>query len=483
MTATPSALPPPTVPGLSGLSVVARGGYATVYRAMQDSVSREVAVKVENRTLESDRDQRRFLREARAAGRMSSHPHVVDLFDAGVTADGHPYLIMELCDGSYAERMKAAPLRPTEVRDIGVKIADALADAHALGVLHRDVKPANILITRFGEPALADFGLAILAEARDTSVTMDVLTPAYAPPELFRHRPPSEAVDVYALSATLYALLQGRPPCWREDRNPSLVTLLDLFGEPVPDLPGVPPELVDVLRAGMGNDPLTRPTAAELRDRLAALAIVPAPTERPTGRAAVVPPQGRPSTVDNPTVTHNPWPGVVSLIIAGAALAGIIALAINFAISHLGGTSTALPSGGSTRPPPSRSATCVLSAFNTAWSCPAAAECFDALTVTDGAVRAASRPCAGTHTWETFAFGSLPEGTAGKGPDAVRADPAVRALCSQVNLFVVDPDAIDLQVEVLPPAPEEISAGNRTFRCLAGKPPAQLTGPTLPIGG
>jgi len=172
----------PTVPGLSGLTVMARGGYATVFRAVQDSVGRQVAVKVENHMLENERDQRRFLREARAAGRMSSHPHVVDLFDAGVTPDGHPYLIMELCRGSYYERMKRSPLSPAEARDVGVKIADALVDAHALGVLHRDVKPANILVTNFGEPALADFGLAVLNENRDVSITLDVLTPAYAPP-------------------------------------------------------------------------------------------------------------------------------------------------------------------------------------------------------------------------------------------------------------------------------------------------------------
>ncbi|MDT4987462.1 MAG: hypothetical protein QOI74_1556, partial [Micromonosporaceae bacterium] len=96
----------PTVPGLTGLSVLARGGYATVYRAVQESVGRDVAVKVENRQLADERDQRRFLREARAAGRMSGHPNVIDLFDAGMTADGHPYLIMELCEASYAERMR-----------------------------------------------------------------------------------------------------------------------------------------------------------------------------------------------------------------------------------------------------------------------------------------------------------------------------------------------------------------------------------------
>src|SRR4051812_27597845 len=271
----------PTVPGLTGLTVLARGGYATVYRATQESIGREVAVKVENRTLESDRDRQRFMREARAAGRMSSHPHVVDLFDAGMTPDGHPYLIMELCDGSYAERMRSAPLSPEEAREVGFKIADALADAHSLGVLHRDVKPANILFSRFGEPALADFGLAILAEWRDVSITLDVLTPAYAPPETFRHAtpgpaadvyalcatpppypppepsrpaPPGPAADVYALCATLYALMRGRPPRWREDQMPSLLSLVDMFNDHIPDLPGCPAELMAILRAGMSND-------------------------------------------------------------------------------------------------------------------------------------------------------------------------------------------------------------------------------------
>jgi eukaryotic-like serine/threonine-protein kinase len=272
------SLPLPVVPGLADLRVLARGGYATVYRAVQQSIGREVAVKVENRTLDSDRDQARFLREARAAGRMSSHPHVVDLFDIGVTADRHPYLIMELCDGSYAERMRTSPLSAAEARDIGVKIADALADAHQLGVLHRDVKPANILYTHFGEPVLADFGLAVLAEHRDPTVSLEVLTPAYAAPEMFRHSPPSPSVDVYALCATLYAIMRGKPPRWQADRDPSLITLLDLFAEPIPDLPGVPPALTDVLRRGMANDTDDRPSAQELRDELNRLRL-----DRPDG--------------------------------------------------------------------------------------------------------------------------------------------------------------------------------------------------------
>ncbi|AVT36260.1 serine/threonine-protein kinase [Plantactinospora sp. BB1] len=318
----PGALPLPVVPGLTDLQVFARGGYATVYRATQQSVGREVAVKVENRTLDSERDQRRFLREARAAGRMSSHPHVVDLFDAGVTEDQHPYLIMELCDGSYAERMRTSPLSPVEARDVGVKIADALADAHQLGVLHRDVKPANILYSRFNEPALADFGLAVLAEARDSAITLEVLTPAYAPPEMFRHSPPSPAVDVYALCATLYAVMHGKPPRWQADRNPGLLTLLELFTEPIPELPGVPSRLLDLLRYGMANDPADRPSAEQLRDLLAAVPLDPptvATTPNPTVVAAV-PVSGIP--VSGIPVSGGSWPIGDPAASSGAAPAG-----------------------------------------------------------------------------------------------------------------------------------------------------------------
>jgi serine/threonine protein kinase len=267
----------PVVPGLTGLTVLARGGYATVYRATQVSVDREVAVKVENRTLESERDQRRFLREARAAGRMSSHPHVVDLFDVGMTEDGHPFMIMELCSGTYADRMKSQPLLGPEARDVGSKIADALADAHSLGVLHRDVKPANILLTRFGEPALADFGLAVLAETREFSFTLE-LTPAYAAPEMFHQGRPVPESDVYGLCATLYALMRGRPPRWRDGYNPTLASLVDMFAEPVPDLPNVSLELTAILRRGLSNDPAVRPTAAELRDELSGVHHDPDPT-------------------------------------------------------------------------------------------------------------------------------------------------------------------------------------------------------------
>jgi serine/threonine protein kinase len=318
--------------GLADLSVLARGGYSTVYRATQLSVGRQVALKVDNRTLDTAQDRNRFRSEARAAGRVSGHPNVVDLFDAGVTLDGHPYLVMELCTGSYADRMDRRDCGPAEVRRVGMRIADALAAAHRAGVLHRDVKPGNILTTRYDTPVLADFGLAVLLDGqRDLAVELDALTPAYAPPELFRldgagasdgtagsagssHRDPvldlvpvqplasaasqptagvaglaalpgapSAAGDVYSLAATLYALLAGHPPRLPGAGTPTVAVLLELFDQPVPELPGLPPALTGLLRAGMANDPAARPSAARFRDLLAAT-----PVDHAEGTAAAV---------------------------------------------------------------------------------------------------------------------------------------------------------------------------------------------------
>jgi serine/threonine protein kinase len=140
--------------------VLGSGGFAAVYRCWQLRVGREVAVKVDNRVLLSERDRRRFVREVTAAGRLSGHPHVIDVYDAGTLPDGRPYLVMELCPaGSLADALhRDGPMSPAQVRDIGIRISDALAAAHAAGVLHRDIKPANILINRYGLVGLSDFG-------------------------------------------------------------------------------------------------------------------------------------------------------------------------------------------------------------------------------------------------------------------------------------------------------------------------------------
>lgn len=258
----------PGLPGLTGLVPIAWGGYSTVYRARQASVDRAVAVKIDNGTLDTELERRRFAYEARATGRVSGHPHVIDLFDAGVSGDGHPYLVMELCTGSYAARIGSAG--PDEVREVGRWIADALAAAHESGVLHRDVKPANLLTSQYDSPMLADFGLAVLLDQRDGAAPLDPLTPAYAPPESLQFgTAPTPAGDVYALGATLYALLAGHPPRLPGPGVPTVAVLMERYQQPVPALPGVPEGLHAVLCRSLATDPADRPTAAQLRDLLA----------------------------------------------------------------------------------------------------------------------------------------------------------------------------------------------------------------------
>jgi len=231
----------PDIPGYQVGGVLGSGGFATVYRCWQLRVGREVAVKVDNRVLLSERDRRRFVREVTAAGRLSGHPHVVDVYDAGTLADGRPYLVMELCPGgSLADALhRDGPMSPAQVRDIGIRISDALAAAHAAGVLHRDIKPANILVNRYGLVGLSDFGLAsIMAAGGQQSASREALTPAFAPPEAFRGEEPTMAGDIYSLAGTLYALLAGRPPRFPDGpKDPGIATIIALHDQPVGDVP------------------------------------------------------------------------------------------------------------------------------------------------------------------------------------------------------------------------------------------------------
>jgi len=266
----------PDIPGHRVGGVLGAGGFATVYRAWQLAVGRDVAVKVDNRALLTERDRRRFFREVTAAGRLSGHPHVIDVYDAGTLDDGRPYLVMELCPaGSLDDALRRnGPMPAGQVRDIGIRIADGLAAAHRAGVLHRDIKPANILVNRYGIVGLSDFGLAsIIAAGGDQSASRDALTPAFSAPESFRGEDPTALADVYSLAATLYALLAGRPPRFAADgKTPSLATIISLHDKPVDDVPGTPPEFTALLRRSLSADPAARPqTAAAFRDALIGL--------------------------------------------------------------------------------------------------------------------------------------------------------------------------------------------------------------------
>jgi hypothetical protein len=524
-------IPAPDIPGHTITGVLGTGGFATVYRSWQVAVGREVAVKVDSRVLLSERDQRRFFREVTAAGRLSGHPHVIDVYDAGTLGDGRPYLVMELCPaGSLNDELhRSGPMRAARVRGIGTGIADALAAAHAGGVLHRDIKPANILINRYGVVGLSDFGLAsIVATSGEQSVTRDALTPAYAPPESFRCEEPTPAADLYSLAATLYALLAGRPPRFPAGaRSPGLATILALHDKPVDDVPGAPPGLMPVLRRCLAADPASRlPTAAALRDALAALPEGPVRPPRPSTPdslpvAARPPAPARPPSVPrarrpvpagpaggSPLRTAPAAPGArvslaesaanaVSLaphrqpaVRAAALVSGGLVLIIAAAAVAIGmylhaprirpataahsRAGAAMGTAVGTFGIPTVTSGCPAALVRAAAArCPLAPECWNGVVETSGNATASSLPCRQAHVWETFAIGLLPSDVSTFDVNIVQANPAVRAVCSLPVLLRSRRARARLipsqswEIDVLPPDEAAFSSGARAYRCLA----------------
>ncbi len=158
------------IEGFEDLVEVGRGGFGVVYRARQPEFDRTVAIKV---VLVGGVDavaRERFRREASAMGRLSGHPNIVDVHAAGFTVEGHPYLVMPfLASGSLGDRVeRTGRLGWSEAVPIAVKVGGALSAAHAAGIVHRDVKPDNVLFTSFGEPQLGDFGIARVVGAAPT---------------------------------------------------------------------------------------------------------------------------------------------------------------------------------------------------------------------------------------------------------------------------------------------------------------------------
>ncbi len=266
------AIVPPDIAGVTDWEPLAKGGFATVWRARQPSLNRPVAVKVDARTLDAESERRRFLGEAAAAGNLSGHPCIVTVYDTGILADGHPYLVMKYCSGGSLTSWLRPDNRQSVERIcfVGLRIAEALVAAHEQGMLHRDVKPANILIDSYGNPGLADFGLTALEPGSTIGLTV-----AYAPPEVILGGQPSEFGDVYQLAATLYALLSGHPPSNSSGGVVSLEDRIARVREPVKPLPDVDEDLMRLLLDGLAFKPTDRPTTAEFRDRLAALGVAP----------------------------------------------------------------------------------------------------------------------------------------------------------------------------------------------------------------
>src|SRR5581483_9191148 len=222
--------------------LIGQGGMAVVYRAVDAVLGRTVAVKVIRPAYtENPQFLERFLHEARVVASLD-HPNILPLYDFG-EAEGAPYLVLPyLPGGSLADRMKGRPTPLALVAAWLIQLAGALDAAHARGVLHRDVKPGNVLVNKDGRLALGDFGIARLAEAttRLTATGMVVGTPVYMAPELARGGDATPASDRYALAVMTYEMLAGRPPF--RGTNP-LSILHQQVHEPVPALQPQLPEL------------------------------------------------------------------------------------------------------------------------------------------------------------------------------------------------------------------------------------------------
>lgn len=243
------------------------GAMAVVDLAHDVELERPVALKRLAQNLARDEELRaRFLREAQLAARLA-HPNVVRVYDVGET-DGVPFIAMEYVEGETLGDLLArrGPLPAPEVVQLGVQACRALAAAHDAGLVHRDVKPQNLLLRRDGVLKLSDFGVAYGIDHTRLTVAGTVLgTAAYLAPEQARGEQVTAAADVYALGAVLYELLTGRPP-----RSPRTIAELAEPAE-IASPAGAPPELADVVMSCLAEDPRGRPaSAAELARRLAA---------------------------------------------------------------------------------------------------------------------------------------------------------------------------------------------------------------------
>ncbi|MEU7147986.1 serine/threonine-protein kinase [Streptomyces sp. NPDC045456] len=270
---------------------IGRGGMGVVCRAVDEVLSREVAVKVLRAYTDASAPEladlrTRMQREARAAARVR-HPGVVTVHDV-IHEDGRPVIVMELVDGPSLDDAldRGGAMDPREIAAIGAKVMDALDAAHQVGVLHRDVKPGNVLLERWdrradrpdagvGRVVLTDFGIASI-EAPDDGASTHLTRSGelvgsldYLPPERAQGQPPSPASDIWSLGMTLYAAVEGSGAPFR--RTSVWSTLTAIVSEPLP-APRRAGPLTPVLHALMAKDPAARPSAAEARALLTAVA-------------------------------------------------------------------------------------------------------------------------------------------------------------------------------------------------------------------
>jgi hypothetical protein len=289
---------------------IGAGAMGAVWRGTDELLNRSVAVKellaaaangiTGNGPDALEESRQRILREGRIGARLQ-HAHVISMFDV-VVHDDRPWLIMEYLPSSSlaAVLTEKGPMDPVDAAAIGQQVADGLTAAHAAGVVHRDIKPGNVLIAEDGRAKITDFGVSrAVDDVQLTRTGMIAGTPAFLAPEVARGQEPTAASDVFALGATLYAAVDGEPPFGLDDNPYALLHKVATGAVRPPQSAG---PLTALLMRLLSNQPEDRPTASQARDALAAIA---------AGRSAagVVPPsRTSPATVVAPAVAAEDEP-------------------------------------------------------------------------------------------------------------------------------------------------------------------------------
>lgn len=251
--------------GFEDAEEVGRGGFGAVYKCRQPHLERVVAVKVLSSEL-SNANRERFLREEHAMGRLSGHPNIVDILQVDITETGRPFIVMPYHPRGSFERVlhRTGPLGWENSVRVGIKLAGAVESAHWVGILHRDIKPGNILLTAYDEPQLTDFGIARVSGSFETSEGLIAGSPAFMAPEVLRGEQPTELSDVYGLAATLFSLITGHAALERRAGEKVVAQFVRMTSQPLADLRGfeLPSDLSGAIEAAMSPEKSERPRSA-----------------------------------------------------------------------------------------------------------------------------------------------------------------------------------------------------------------------------